>query len=47
MLLNPLGNLGQMLVLLPDIVLLAEIDEVDDRLGCKKKQRVDDFNLYG
>ena len=37
MLLNPLGNLGQMLVLLPDIVLLAEIDEVDDGLGCKKK----------
>ena len=37
MLLNPLGDLRQMLVLLPNIVLFAEVDEVDDRLGCKKK----------
>ena len=45
MLLDPLGNFGEMLVLLPDVVFLAEIDEEDDRLGGKKKERVDNFDL--
>ena len=45
MLFYPLGDLGQMLVFLPDIVLLTEVDEVNDRLGCKEKERVYDFDL--
>lgn len=45
MLLDPIGNLGEMLVLLSDIVLLAEIDEVYDRLGGKQEERVDDLDL--
>jgi hypothetical protein len=35
-----------MLVLFSDIVLLAQVDEVDDWLGCKEEKRVDDFDLY-
>lgn len=34
-----------MLVFLSDVVLLAQIDEVDDRFGCKKKERVDKLDL--
>ena len=34
-----------MLVLLSDIVLLAQVDEVDDRLGGQKEERVDKFDL--
>jgi hypothetical protein len=33
------------LVLLADIVLLAEVDEEDDRLGGQKEERVDDLDL--
>jgi hypothetical protein len=36
-LLDPLGNLGQMLVLLADEVLLAEVDQEDDGLGGKEE----------
>jgi hypothetical protein len=43
--LDPRGNLGEMLVLLTDIVLLAEIDEVDNGLGSEEEKRVDDLDL--
>lgn len=45
MLFDPLGDLGEMLVLLSKVVLFAEIDEVDDRFGCKEEEWIDDFNL--
>jgi hypothetical protein len=45
MLLDPFGNLGQVLVLLAEIVLLAEVDQVNDGLGRQKEERVDHFNL--
>lgn len=45
MLLDPCSNLGQVLVLLADVVLLAEVDEVDDGLGRKEEERVDDLDL--
>ena len=45
--LDPFGNLGQVLVLLAYVILLAEIDEIDNRLGRKKEQRVNDFDLVG
>jgi hypothetical protein len=34
-----------MLVLLAHVVLLAEVDEVDDRLGRQEEERVDDLDL--
>jgi hypothetical protein len=34
-----------MLVLLADIVLLAEVDEEDNRLGGQEEERVDDLDL--
>jgi hypothetical protein len=43
--LDPLNNLGQVLVLLAKVVLLAEVGEVDDRLGSQKEERVDDLDL--
>ena len=43
--LDPFGDLGQVLVLLPDVVLLAEVDEEDDGLGGQEEQRVNDFDL--
>ena len=45
MLFHPFGNLCEVLVLLSDIVLFAEVDEVDDRLGCEQEERIDYFNL--
>jgi hypothetical protein len=45
MLLDPCGNLGQMLVLLANVVLLAQVDEVDDGLGREEEERVDDLDL--
>lgn len=43
--LAPLRDLSQVLVLLADIVLLGQIDEVDDRLGGQQPQRVDMLDL--
>lgn len=43
--LDPLNNLGQVLVLLAKVVLLAEVGQVDDRLGSQKEERVDDLDL--
>lgn len=34
-----------MLVLLPDIVLLAQVDEVDNRLGSQEEERVNELDL--
>ncbi len=44
-LLDPGVDLGQMLVLLPQVVLLGEVDEVDDGLGRQEHERVDDLDL--
>lgn len=44
-LLDPLGHLGEMLVLLTDVVFLAEVDEEDARLGSQEEEWVDDFDL--
>jgi hypothetical protein len=44
-LLDPLSDLGKMLILLADVVLLAEVDEVDDRLGSKQEKGVNDLDL--
>jgi hypothetical protein len=43
--LDPLNNLGQVLVLLAKVVLLAEVGQVDNRLGSQKEERVDDLDL--
>ena len=45
MLLDPLGDLGQMLVLLPDVVAFGQVDEEDDGLGGQEEEGVDDFDL--
>jgi hypothetical protein len=34
-----------MLVLLSDVVLLAQVDEIDDRFGRKEEERVDELDL--
>ena len=44
-LLEPFRNLGQMLVLLADIVSLTKVDQVDTGLGGQKEERVDYFDL--
>lgn len=43
--LDPLDDLGQVLVLLAHVVLLAQIDQVHNRLGREKEERVDDLDL--
>ena len=45
MLLDPLSDFGEMLVLLADVVPLAKVDEVDNRFGSEEKERIDDLNL--
>ena len=42
---DPFGDFGEMLVLLPNVIFLAEIDKVDDRLGSKKEERIYRFDL--
>jgi hypothetical protein len=44
-LLDPGVDLGEVLVLLPQVVLLREVDEVDDGLGGEELERVDYFDL--
>jgi hypothetical protein len=34
-----------MLVLLADVVFLAQVDEVDDWLGCQEEEWVDELDL--
>lgn len=45
MLLDPFGDLGEMLVLLADVVFFAEVDEVDDWFSGEEEEGVDDFDL--
>ena len=44
-LVDPLLDLGQPLVLLADVVALTEVDEVDDRLGGEEHHVVDHIDL--
>lgn len=44
--LDPLEDLGEVLVLLADVISLAQVDKVHNGLGGKKEQRVDNFDLY-
>lgn len=44
-LLDPLRDLGKILVLLADVVPLAEVDQVDDGLSREEEQRVDHLDL--
>jgi hypothetical protein len=44
-LIDPSLDLGQPLVLLSDVVSLGQVDEVDDGLGGKKLETVDDLDL--
>lgn len=43
--LDPLGDLGEVLVLLPDVVTLAQVDKVDNGLSCEEEERVDGLDL--
>ena len=45
MLLDPFGDLWQVLVLLSDVVLFAKVDEVDCWLRRKQEERIDDLDL--
>jgi hypothetical protein len=45
-LLDPLGNLGKVLVLLANVVPLRQVDEVDDGLRRQEEKRVDDLDLW-
>jgi len=44
-LVDPLNNLGKMLVLLADEALFRQVDEVYNGLGSQEEERVDDLNL--
>lgn len=39
-------ELGQVLVLLADVVPLAQVDQVHNRLGSEQEERVDNFDLW-
>lgn len=45
MLLDPLSNLGKMLVSTSEVVFLAQIDEVDHGLSGQQEQGIDDLDL--
>lgn len=42
---HPLGDFGEVLVLLADVVALAEVDEVDDGFCGEEEEGVDYFDL--
>lgn len=44
-LLNPLEDLGEVLVLLADVISLAQVDKVHNRLGSEEEQGVDNLDL--
>lgn len=46
MCLDPIDDLGEMLVLLPNVVLFAKVDEEDDWFCCEEEKRVDVFDLF-
>lgn len=43
--LNPISDLGEVLVLLANVVLLTEVDEINNGLGGKEEERVDGLDL--
>lgn len=43
--LDPLKQLGEVFVLLANVILLAQVDKVHDGLGSEQKQGVDDLDL--
>lgn len=43
--LDPLKDLGQVLVLLADVIPLTQVDQVHDRLGGEQQKGVDDLDL--
>ena len=45
MLFDPFGDLGEMLVLLSNIIPLAEVDEVNDGFGTEEEEGIYDFYL--
>lgn len=45
MFLDPLGNFWKVLVLLTYIIFLAEVDQIDDRLGGEEKEGIYNFDL--
>lgn len=45
--LDPFSDLGEVLVLLANVILFAEVDEEDDGLGGEQEKRVDDLDLTG
>lgn len=45
MLLDPFCNLWKVFVLLPYVVLFAEVDEEDDGFGGQEEERIDYFDL--
>lgn len=45
MFLDPGGDTGKVLVLLSDVILLAQVDEVDYWLCGEKEERVDELDL--
>lgn len=44
-LLDPLENLGKVLVLLADVISLAQVDKIHNGLGSEEEQGVDDLDL--
>jgi hypothetical protein len=44
--LDPFHDLGRMLVLFADVIFLAQVDEINDWLGCEEEKWVDDFDLW-
>ena len=46
-LLDPCGDLRKVLVLLSDVVALAQVDEVDDGLGGEEEEGIDGLDLCG
>ena len=45
MLFDPFSYFGEVFVFLADVVLFAEVDEVDDWFGGEEEERVYDFDL--
>ncbi len=45
MFLDPFSDLREMLVLLPNVIFLAEVDEIDNGFSGEEEERIDDFDL--
>lgn len=42
---DPFGDLREVLILLSDVIFLAEIDKVDDGFSAKEEERIYDLDL--